>query len=177
MSLTLNKICRKCSLDKPIESFGKDPRGKEGLKSQCKACEAARSKAWDEAHKEKKAAKNKAWREANPDYGKAYREAHPEKAAASDKVWREANKEKVLALNAKYRAAKLKRTPPWLTQEHHDQITSIYAERERITQETGIEHHVDHILPLQGKNVCGLHVPWNLRVITATDNLRKSNKH
>ena len=177
MKIALNKLCRKCNTEKSLASFSKDAQRKDGLQPRCKACEAARTKAWADANKQKVAAKNKAYREANPEKvaadAKAYREANPEYG----KAWREANKDRVVALNAKYRAAKLKRTPPWLTQEHHDQITSIYAERERITQATGIEHHVDHILPLQGKNVCGLHVPWNLRVITAQDNLRKSNKH
>ena len=181
MKIALNKICSKCSVDKPIECFSKEARAKDGLKSLCKACDAAKGKAYRDANPEKEAARTKAYRDANPEKiaakDKAYYEANSEKIAAYGKAWREANKEKIATKDAKRHAAKLKRTPPWLTEEHYDQITSIYAERERITQATGIEHHVDHILPLQGKNVCGLHVPWNLRVITATDNLRKSNKH
>lgn len=47
---------------------------------------------------------------------------------------------------------------------------------ERLTRETGIPHQVDHIVPLQSKIVCGLHVEHNLRVITATENARKKNK-
>ena len=75
------------------------------------------------------------------------------------------------------RAIALKRaTPSWLTKEHHQQIKDIEAEARRLTKITGISYHVDHIIPLQGKNVSGLHVPWNLQILKAEDNLKKSNK-
>ena len=68
-----------------------------------------------------------------------------------------------------------KATPPWLTEAHKFAIQKIYELRDLLFKETGIEHHVDHIVPLKGKNVCGLHVPWNLQVIPATENLQKGN--
>lgn len=92
------------------------------------------------------------------------------------KDWRDANPVKVSAQSAKKRAVKRNRTPPWLTQEHLQQIESVYALAKQLTVETGIVHHVDHIVPLQGKTVSGLHVPWNLRAIPATENLSKSNR-
>ncbi len=64
-------------------------------------------------------------------------------------------------------------TPPWLTEAHWIQIKEIYAEAERLTKDTGIRHEVDHIVPLSGKTVSGLHVPWNLRAIPAEENNRR----
>lgn len=74
----------------------------------------------------------------------------------------------------KRRAAKLNRTPPWADL---DAMRAIYDKSQRLTAETGIPHHVDHILPLQGKLVSGLHVAANLQVIPASENIRKRNKY
>jgi len=74
------------------------------------------------------------------------------------------------------RAAKIQRTPKWLTEQELELIAGFYAESKLREKETGIKFNVDHIVPLQGKTVCGLHVPWNLQVITAYDNLVKGNR-
>lgn len=74
----------------------------------------------------------------------------------------------------KRRAAKLQRTPPWANK---DAIAAIYATAERLSQETGIPHHVDHELPLRGRLVSGLHVEGNLRIITGAENCRKGNRY
>lgn len=71
----------------------------------------------------------------------------------------------------RYQASKIKAAPSWLTDEHKAEMTAIYV----TAQQLGLQ--VDHIVPLQGKNVCGLHVPWNLQPIPAEVNRQKSNRH
>lgn len=78
---------------------------------------------------------------------------------------------------AKKRAFKRNATPTWLTKEHLIEIQEYYTlakELEWLFE--GQKLHVDHIIPLVGKTVCGLHVPWNLQLLPAKQNLKKSNK-
>ena len=57
-----------------------------------------------------------------------------------------------------------------------EEVQAIYDEAQRVTVKTGIPHVVDHIWPIKGKNSCGLHVPWNMRIITSAENDSKGNK-
>ena len=67
-------------------------------------------------------------------------------------------------------------TPKWLTQEQKMEIRLKYRLAIELSRATGIRHAVDHIVPLYGDTVCGLHVPWNLQVLTQEENLKKYNK-
>jgi 5-methylcytosine-specific restriction endonuclease McrA len=67
-------------------------------------------------------------------------------------------------------------TPSWLSKEQKTGIQSVYDCARSMTLSSGILHHVDHIIPLKGRAVCGLHVSWNLQVLTRDENVRKSNK-
>jgi 5-methylcytosine-specific restriction endonuclease McrA len=89
--------------------------------------------------------------------------------------WSKNNRGKRNAITAKRNASKLQRTPIWLTKEHYKQIADFYKKAKELDTLTGIKHHVDHIVPLQGENVSGLHVPWNLQILTATENCSKHN--
>lgn len=102
-----------------------------------------------------------------------WNKSNPEKKKAMDAAFKAANRSLVTSYKAARRARVLQATPAWLTEEHWVAIRSVYAEAEKLTKETGIRHEVDHIVPLQGKTVCGLHVPWNLRAIPATRNNRR----
>jgi hypothetical protein len=68
-------------------------------------------------------------------------------------------------------------TPRWLTPSERLQMRELYVQARKMTELTRERYVVDHIVPLRGEDVCGLHVPWNLRVITQEENLKKSNKH
>jgi len=136
------------------------------------------------------------WVAANPDKVKEYNQrwlaANREQRIEIVQSWRERNPEKVAAMwaragqkwaannkgkrNASVKArayAKRQAMPAWADKEA---IAKFYIEAARLTAETGVPHEVDHIVPLQGVNVCGLHVPANLRVISRSENRSKRNR-
>ena len=93
------------------------------------------------------------------------------------KQWVAENRDKVNeAANKRYKALK-QQTPTWLTPEELEQIKCVYATALFCSRSLGESYHVDHIVPLQGKKVRGLHVPWNLQVLKAKDNFSKRHKH
>ena len=137
-------------------------------------------------NKEKVKAYYAKWRAANMDKWREcirqYQEAHPERINEAGRRYRERHPEKNRDRHRQYnamhpgrkqarcvlrRARKLNATPQWVDREA---IAAIYAEA------ASRGKHVDHIVPLAGKNVCGLHVPWNLQLLDPAENLRKSNK-
>jgi hypothetical protein len=67
-------------------------------------------------------------------------------------------------------------TPKWLTDTQKMEIRLKYRLAIELSRATGERHAVDHIIPLHGESVCGLHVPWNLQVLTQKDNLAKYNR-
>jgi 5-methylcytosine-specific restriction endonuclease McrA len=84
--------------------------------------------------------------------------------------------DKLREREARRRASKLKATPSWLSKSQLTAIKCKYSLAIMFTKCSGVPYVVDHVVPLRGKTVSGLHVPWNLQVITATENLKKSNK-
>ena len=98
-------------------------------------------------------------------------------AKAAKKAYKKNNPGKVMADGAKRRSAQLKRTPHWLDDDGYWMIEQAYELSALRTKIFGFAWHVDHVLPLQGKYVSGLHVPTNLQVIPATENLRKAHKY
>lgn len=101
---------------------------------------------------------------------KVYQAENLEHRRAVAAAWQKANPDKCRALAMARLAAKLKATPKWLTEAQHQEIKNWYTK----AVEQGKE--VDHIVPLKGKTVCGLHVPWNMQLLTRLENLSKGNR-
>lgn len=108
-------------------------------------------------------------------YFKEYRENNKQKEQEYRKQYKKENKDIINAGTAKYRASKRNRTPLWLTEEDYFLINEAYRLATLRTKTTGFSWHVDHVVPLQGETVSGLHVPENLSVIPWIDNVTKRN--
>lgn len=141
--------CRTCKRDKPVEEFAPRSAPRRHRHTRCRSCIRSYARAWYERNKERHRRASSQWKLDNPDR-------------------RRAN-------NANYRARKLLATLP-LSPEHTRQMQEIYQRAWRLTQKTGVAHHVDHLIPLNHALVCGLHVPWNCQVVPAKTNIRKRNE-
>jgi len=123
-----------------------------------------RASKWQKDNIERKRKIRAKWRNENREHHLAY-----------NRDWFTENKDKRAAYEGKRRAMQLQRTPAWDPDAHL--IIAKYQLAAMLSQASGTPHHVDHIIPLQGKKVSGLHVFSNLRVIPGSDNVKKSNKY
>lgn len=127
-------------------------------------------------NKEKVRISIEGWRKANPEKAKAnsnrWRKTKPELAQLYDKKYRAENKAVFRAGDARRRACELNATPSWADK---GAILGFYKAAQGLSMLLGEWYHVDHIVPLRGKTVCGLHCEANLQVLPALENLKKKN--
>ena len=182
----------KSSLNPQLETnFAKDKRSPDGLAYNCKSCLRhlreknkqfynRNQRNYYLENKDELKQRQKTYRQKNKDHisetEKIYRNAHKQRRVINLKEWRNRNRERS---NAHFKAHVIRKktaTPPWLTYKQYLEIRSKYRLAKSMTKDTGIRYTVDHIFPLKGLNFCGLHVPWNLQIITGLENSIKSNK-
>lgn len=171
------KQCSKCKEIKPLSAFSKDKHKTSGYVSQCKECKHLYDICYKNINRDEINRKRVNYYYSNLKYVREYYINNKEAINKQAKEYYKNNKHIFRARDARRRALQLKATPAWLSLEHLSTIKTEYALAEWCTLVMNEPYEVDHIVPLQGKNVCGLHVPWNLQVITKENNRKKANKH
>ena len=156
------KTCTKCQQQKSeTEFYVRSDTGK--LHSWCKSCKHQSGADWNRRNKQRHSELNAQWYEEN-------KEQH----LSNSKTWYENNKaRKLMTVTAREKRC-IQATPSWVDK---SKTLDFYTEAKRLTEKTGIPHEVDHIIPLNGKNVSGLNVPNNLQILTREENRRKANKY
>lgn len=167
--MNIMKTCNKCGNSKGLVEFGKKHDTKDGLMSICKICNKEKVNNWKMQNPEKAV-------NTSSNASKKWYSGNAQARKISMAQWQKLNPSKCASITAKRRSAQLLRTPNWLENTHFEQIENFYEVAEKYSAESGIKHEVDHIVPLQGKDVCGLHVPWNLQVIPVSLNRSKGNR-
>ncbi len=152
---------------------------------------------WNKLNPEKHRESHTLWQERNPERARESalaakrrrRDKHPEALREASRLnmerrrardpngekekhrqWRAANRAALNMRMAHRRAKKKNAMPQWLTKAHLAEIKAIYVKAKRLG------HEVDHVFPLNGRFVSGLHVPWNLQVLPRSENRKKYNR-
>lgn len=165
------RACSKCGIEKPLSQFSPRKDRPLGRHYSCKLCNMLTARAW-----RNKTLRPESFKKEARKRSAEYRRLYPEKVAETKKLWSKKYPERKAELSARYRTNKIKRTPAWLSKEQKEEIKNFYWLARDLRAVTGEEYHVDHIVPLRGQDICGLHVPWNLQVIPKDLNLSKHNK-
>lgn len=197
----VTKLCTKCGETKPVECFAKRTGVASGLQSKCRDCgrkykQANREKIleqgriyreankeqialgikrWEEKNRDRVRAKWRRWEALNKDRRREMRraaiQANPVAHWAKRSSYINKNKEKFAKVFRFHAAMRRKMVRSQrISSAYKDEIGRIYKERPE-----GL--HVDHIVPVKGRNVCGLHVPWNLQYLRPEENRRKGNRY
>lgn len=196
------KTCRKCGGEKPLtEFYARQSACKVCVIARTKSYQKqnaskvnAKNKRWREANKERARSLQAEWRKRNlekvrkiaREWAREKRRADPEGEKSYRHCWLEKNRERTRECYREYysrnrelcRLKNMRRrvqAPSWLTKDHKREIRD-KCKLAVVLSSQGALYHVDHIWPLRGKDVWGLHVPWNLQVIPAEANYRKANK-
>lgn len=191
----MSKVCKVCNIEKSLDDYHKSKRHRDGRLNECRICYNKRILDLKDSNPE--------FRQRTIQNSKNYKKRHPEKVKKANELYRENNreflrfsyseytknnKEKVKEQKKRYvkdnphmitktkvrrRVAEKRAVPSWVD---HDKIKIVYLKAKWLESLTGMKYHVDHIIPLQGKNVCGLHCWANLQILEASLNCSKQNQ-
>jgi hypothetical protein len=159
--MILDKTCKTCKVAKPLSEFHKDARAKTKTTASCKKCTNTKKR---DSYTKKEADKKR-----------AYYLNNKEKATKKNKDYYENNKSMFLARDVERRARKLQASYV-IDKRYVQDLFENSKEASLVFKDIGVTFHVDHIVPLKNNMVCGLHTEENLQILSAKENLEKSNK-
>ena len=164
------KTCWKCKQTKEFIEFGRNRSKPDGLATECKPCKREQDKAVYFKNKKTIKQKAKEWYYKNKE---SFTEQQKQNFRLADQRYRKRHPDRLASKNMRRLANKINATPAWADKVAIDYV---YFAAKVIERVYGTKWHVDHIIPLNGKTVCGLHVHNNLQLLAPLDNIKKSNK-
>lgn len=172
----MKKMCSRCKTEKLFSQFFKRSSSKDGLQNQCKQCKAASLKEWrlenPNSVKEHNASNYQRNTNAIKASVKRWKAANPERARELERAKEARKPELKRARVAKRRASILTSVPCWT---NLDAVKGMY-QLAQVFRRVGLNIHVDHIVPVQGKTVSGLHTENNLQLLIGSKNIGKGNR-
>ena len=163
------RVCKSCKEEKAIDQFTKNTKCKYGFTHKCLNCSAAYNLSYYYDNKDK-------WAETQKK-SVTKRRGEGKDVNLPSREYNRRNPEYKRFYAAQRKVHVKQATPAWLSPEQKAHIRRIYKLAQVMKSATGLDYHVDHIIPLRGQNVCGLHVPDNLQVLRSDLNLSKSNTY
>lgn len=140
--------CKVCNVELPLTAFYKNKTYTSGYNtSKCKECHKAQQREGYVKYKDKR--------------------------LAGMQQWQERNRGKANTIKAKYRASKLQASVSWADNKY---IADLYDNAKEASAIFGVEFQVDHVVPLQAVEACGLHNEFNLQILTKSENCSKQNR-
>lgn len=164
--------CGCCKNLLPKECFSESKSRSTGVRANCKTCSSAKAQAWNEANRDRHYENIRKYRAkaSAKQTAELWRVKNRERLNAYMNQWRNQNS---YAVFHRGRVRANRAIPPWANLQ---KIAEIYQTSKLKELVSGVKHHVDHVVPLNGRNVCGLHVENNLQILSAKDNWLKRNK-
>lgn len=173
----MTKTCTRCGIAKLVDEFHKDASKRDGRRPDCKVCVKVVAASYYQANIDRILESSSKYYFNNRDKvllrTAGWQAANQERARAAAAKWQADNRYKVQAASAKRRASLKRAIPRWA---NLADIQRFYACAAKVTKQTGVMAHVDHIVPLQSDYVCGLHWAVNLTIMTDAYNKRKGNR-
>lgn len=175
------KVCSKCKVEKDEKAFQPCKTSVDGLRGQCKTCRQTVQAEWIKKNRDAINSRSKELyaksTERYKKYKQKWRVKNKDKQIAAKREWAKLNKHVVNFNTAQRRAKKKNATPSWADKSYIKDLYENCREAEGVFLKVGlkVKFHVDHVVPLRSRKVCGLHCEQNMQILNIQENSSKGN--